>query len=408
VTELDLGLKVQSRRLLWRMGYTTRVDVPLRAFVPQQNTQGRKTRYETFTDLDVLGIAITPGFAVSSLIADCKTTQRGSTERMFWVRGVSDFFAADQAWMVRAGGVTAASRQLADRLNISVLEPTDLSQLEDYHPSELPLTGGPLELLFDEQKVAASMAALTSLDRKLEKFVEYRQFDYWVYEEYRNLLQVVAHLSDVHKVLDPAHPLHRALFVDCAWLYCLSLAHAAQYVRAVHVSNIDTALQQYLFGGQVALQEKRALATMLARLAPQGASPSGSDGALPEWFPQLRELLIRHLRRPSVINDELRYAEWAVEAQIAKENATVAEAFGDSFSPIAAKLLSDVCGFLVTVANLNPGFRTFARTVFAQPVQVSGPTASVQASAPEGSVQTGQASLESAPTGRAPTIDPGI
>lgn len=407
MTELDLGLKVQSRRLLWRMGYTTRVDVPLRAFVPQ-HSQGRKTRYETFTDLDVLGIAIAPGFAVSSLIADCKTTQRGSTERMFWVRGVSDFFAADQAWMVRAGGVTAASRQLADRLSISVLEPTDLNQLEEYHPSELPLAEGPLALLFDEQKVATSMAALTSLDKKLEKLVEYRQFDYWVYEEHRNLLQVVAHLSDVSKVLDPGHPLHRALFVDCAWLYCLSLAHAAQYVRAVHVSNIDMALQQYLFGGQMALQEKRALASMLARLAPDGASSSDSDGALPEWFPQLRELLVRHLRRPTMVSDELRYAEWAVEAQIAKESATVAQAFGDFFSPVAAKLLADICGFLVTAASLNPGFRSFARTVFAQPVVVSAPTGQVQVSAPAGGAQlSGAGSLQAgAPSPEPNPTDP--
>jgi hypothetical protein len=170
--------------------------------------------------------------------------------------------------------------------------------------------------------------------------------------------------------------------VDCAWLYCLSLAHAAQYVRAVHVSNMDTALQQYLFGGQVALQEKRALAAALARLAPKGAAPGGSDGVLPEWFPQLRELLVRHLRRPTVINDELRYAEWAVEAQLAKERATAAEAFGALFSPVAAKLLSDVCGFLVTVASLNPDFRAFARTVFAQPDLPAASAGSAQGEKP--------------------------
>ena len=367
MSELDLGLKVQSRRLLWRMGFTTRVDVPLRAFVPQSASRPHSAQHETFTDLDVLGIGIVPGFAVRSLIADCKTTQRGSTERMFWVRGVSDFFAADEAWMVRTGGVTAASRQLADRLGISVLEPSDLNHLEEYHPSQLPLDAGPLALLFDEQSVAAAMKALTSLDKKLDKLVEYRQFDYWVFDEHRNLQQVVAHLTNVKKVLDPSHPAHRALFLDCAWLYSLSLAHAAQYVRSVHVSDVSTALQQYLFGGQLALQEKKALAKALARLAPEQIPSGGSDGVLPPWFPQLLELLVRHLRRPAVVNDELRYAEWSVEAQLAKEHATAADAFGSLFSPVAAKLLSDVCGFLVGVAELNPHFRSFARSVFAQP-----------------------------------------
>ncbi len=133
MTELDLGLKVASRRLLWRMGFTTRVDVPLRAHVP---TTRKGAQHETFTDLDVLGIVVAPGFALRTVISDCKTSQRGSTERMFWVRGVSDFFSADDAWMVRSGGVVAAARQLAARLQISVLEPTDLARLEEYHPHE--------------------------------------------------------------------------------------------------------------------------------------------------------------------------------------------------------------------------------------------------------------------------------
>ncbi len=117
----------------------------------------------------------------------------------------------------------------------------------------MPLDSGPLALLFDEGRVAAAMKAMTSLDRRIEKkLVEYRQFDYWVYDEHRNLLQVVAHLATAAKHLRPDEPAHRALFVDCAWLYTLSLAHAARYVRAVHISDPNTALQQYLFGGQIA------------------------------------------------------------------------------------------------------------------------------------------------------------
>ncbi|WJK33173.1 hypothetical protein [Solwaraspora sp. WMMA2065] len=372
MTEHDLGLKITSRRLLWRMGFSTRVDVPLRAYIPA-NTGRATPRFESFTDLDVLGIVISPGFALRSVISDCKTSQRGSTERMFWVRGVSDFFSADDAWMVRAGGVTAASRQLAARLGISVLEPGDLARLEEFHPTTLELTTGPLSILFDQRLVEASLKAFTRMDKKLDKLAEYRQFDYWVYEEHRNLLQVVAHLEQVARALDPKHPVHRALFLDCSWLYTLSLAHAARNVRAVHVTDIDTALQQYLFGGQMALQEKKRLAEILQRLAPKQTVIGGSDGVLPPWYPQLLDLLTRHLRRPNSISDELRYAEWAAEAQLAKVTPTVADAFGEGFDPLAAKLLADVCGFLVTVSRLDAGFRSFARQVLAQPSAVGAP-----------------------------------
>ena len=218
------------------------------------------------------------------------------------------------------------------------------------------------------------MKAFTTLDKKLAPLVEYRQFDYWVYEEHRNLLQVVAHLEQVNRHLDPRQPSHRALFIDCAWLYSLSLAHAAQHVRALHVTDVDTALQQYLFGGQMALQEKQKLAAVLQRLAPKGAVASATGGVLPAWYPQLLELLTRHLRRPSVVNDELRYAEWVAEAQLAKESATVAQTFGTAFDPLAAKLVADVCGFLVTVANVDADFRAFARACFALPGDVATPS----------------------------------
>jgi hypothetical protein len=114
VSEKDLGLKVASRRLLWRMGYSTRIDVPLRTLVPEKTPRGKDT-YETFTDLDVLGLCIVPGFAVRAVISDCKTSASRSTERMFWIRGVGEFFAADDAWMVRSGPVRSLPPQGSSR-----------------------------------------------------------------------------------------------------------------------------------------------------------------------------------------------------------------------------------------------------------------------------------------------------
>jgi hypothetical protein len=364
VTELDLDLKVASRRLLWRMGFSTRVDVKLRAVVPGHSPGD--TKYESFTDLDVLGIMSAPGFALRKVIADCKTSQRRSTERMFWIRGVADFFTADDAWMVRSGGVTAAARQLSVRLGISVLEQKDLVVLESHHPTELRLSDKPLAILFDAKAVGSYMKAFTTLSKNLEELLEYREFDYWVYDEHRNLLQLVAHVTHAARNLDPAHPVHRALFYECIWLYALSIAQASAHVRALHVNEIDAALQQYIFGGQLALREKRRLAALLRQLAPKGAEGT-DDGVLPVWYPQLLELVSRHLRQPYALNDELRYAEWLAAAQHAKETITVANAFGDSYQKVPSQLLEGVSDFLVAVANLNPGFRDHARTVLGPP-----------------------------------------
>lgn len=380
MSELDLGLKTEARRLLWRMGYSTRVDVPLRSHVPPSTRRGGRGSYETYTDLDVLGITITPGSGVHSIIADCKTSSRGSTERMFWIRGVADFFDANEAWMVRSKSVTAASRQLSGRLGISVMESADLQALETYHPIDVPLDQGPLALLFNESAVSDYMKAYTTLDKKLDKLLEYRQFDYWVYDEHRNLLQAVAHIAEASRHLDSSNPRHRAIFYDFTWLYVHSLAHAISRVRAAHVTNISESLQDYIFGGQVALREKQQLASALRKFAPPHLTEEAGDGVLPQWYPQLLELLTRQLRRPFLTTTQLRYAEWLSEAQVAKEISSLSEAFSTHYDPLAAKLLADVCGFLVTVGNLDPGFRIHARSLMAPP-SIETPDVDSQAAA---------------------------
>ncbi|MGV9238983.1 hypothetical protein [Streptomyces nigra] len=323
-----------------------------------------------------------------SIIADCKTSSRGSTERMFWIRGVADFFNADEAWMVRSKSVTAASRQLSGRLGISVMETADLHTLETFHPTDVPLDEGPLGLLFDESAVSNYMKGYTTLDRKLDKLLEYRQFDYWVYDEHRNLLQVVAHISEASRHLDPSNPRHRAIFYDFSWLYVHSLAHAISRVRAAHVTNITESLQDYIFGGQVALQEKQKLASVLRKLAPPSLIEEAGDGILPNWYPQLLELLTRQLRRPYLTSAQLRYAEWLSEAQVAKETSSLAAAFATQYDPLASKLLADVCGFLVTVGNLDPGFRAHARSTMAPPLAENAEAAS-KGEAGEGTQQGG-------------------
>jgi hypothetical protein len=62
------------------------------------------------------------------------------------------------------------------------------------------------------------------------------------------------------------------------------------------------------------------------------------------------------------MGEVLRYAEFLATATLVNEPATVRTAFGDQYvRPIAAKLLADVCGFLVTAAGLGAEFRAEAR-----------------------------------------------
>lgn len=360
MTELDLGLKVATRRLFWRMGFTTRIDVPLRA-VGDGGSDRKSRAPEAFTDLDVLGLTISPGFRLQGAIADCKTGKRArAIERVFWLRGVADFFNADDAWVVREHPPPDAARQLAARLGVAVLTGDDLTALETFHPTDLPIDHPAVARLFDRGKVEKYLASSTGLDKKLKHLLEYRQFDYFVYEPHRNPLQLVAHLHDAKGTLDPKHPHHVALFVDLAWLYLVAVTQVVEHVRAAHLTDPDTATQEYLFGGQLGLREKRQMATLLAKVVPEGVE---KPDPLPPYYASLRELVVRVLRRPHHILSALRYAEVASAGLADGVRVRLKAAFAPEYDEIAAKLLTDVCGFLVGAADLHPDFRTEAQRI---------------------------------------------
>jgi len=351
----DLPLKLAMRRLFWSMGASTCLDVKLRAYVAGDK---RGSGWQEFTDLDVLSVACSLSGQPRITLADCKTSSRRAIERMFWIRGVADFFAADDAYLVRSNPVPVATRALSSRLGVGVLDPDDYSALLRTFPTSLELEG-PLGCLFDLDSVQTQLDNTSGLDRKLNGLVEFVRFDYWVYEPYRNLTQVVAHLADAVGTLDANNPHHLSLFFETAWLYALALAHATHHARVSQMADVPLALRTHVAGGELAAREKAALAELLNQA---GIRVDTRTAVLPPYIDLMAELVTRLLVRPAELNDVLRYAEYLTTAVAVGEQATVGAAFGkDTVRPIAAKLLADVCGFLVTASGIRREFRTAAR-----------------------------------------------
>jgi hypothetical protein len=369
MTELDLGLKVASRRLLWRMGYTTRLDVPLRGVSKAGASSAmhrgqRSSGPEAYTDLDVLGYTVAGGFRMQSAIVDCKTSSKGSTNRMFWVRGVADFFGADAAYMVRERDLTDAARQLTSRLRISALNSGEVTRLEELHPCELGLGREPLAWLFEPDKATTVLRAFGDLDKRLKPLADYREFTYWVTEPYRNPMLLVDEVTAAAPLLDARVPQHLALVLDCAWLYLLSLSQAVEGIRATHIADPDRGLQEYLFGGPAGLREKEGLARLLKTVKDSGALPGDVHvDLLPVYYPRLRELTVRILARPDTVLPALRMLELVTSVTALGGRIEKPEDMGGLFEEVAAKRAADVVGFLVGTAGLDNGFRARARSL---------------------------------------------
>lgn len=349
----DLALKVAMRRLMWRMGCSTRLDVRLRTYV---HSEVGRAPAQDLTDLDVLGFAFTPAGQLHTTFADCRSSEKRALERMFWIRGVADFVEADEAYLVRAHDVPPAGRALASRLHVGIVTPDDFAALEATFPTQLDFSG-PLACLFNEETVARHLDAQNGADKKLDKLLKYLEFDYWILEPYRNLTQLVAHLKEVVAVLDPNERLHRTLFYDCVWHYSLAVARAAAFVRSTRMGAVPVAVRTYAGGGEQALREKAGLAQLL-----RTAGVLVDTGLVdPPYLGGLTELVNRYVARPGDTADVLRYAEYLATSEVNRDDATLSAAFGTAVSAIAANLTAVTASFLVNAAGLRPEFRAHAR-----------------------------------------------
>jgi hypothetical protein len=338
MSEDDLDLKLAARRLAWCQGYATRVNVPLRSYVEKR---AGRPGYQEYTDLDLLAISTTASGRVESQIFDCKSTTTKTTERTFWLRGVADFFGATDAWMLRPAEVTDASRQLASKLQLGVLTKNDLEVLTAIAAGGDSM-GPAIERLFDVGIIGKIRTAFSTLDKRLHNLNDYISYDYWVYEPYQNLAQMVAHLRSAARYMDGRSPVHTALLFDCIWLYVHSLAHASDYIRRTNAGQVYSALLEYFLGGQVAIREKE---------------------LEPEYFRPLAETLTRMYVRRGVFTAVMRYCEVASANLIDGRRPYLSSALGGEYDEIVGKLMYDVAAFLISNARLAPSFRESVRTI---------------------------------------------
>jgi hypothetical protein len=354
LSEHDLDLKLTVRRLYWLEGMSTRLNVKLRTHVAGAPSSRAKT--EEFTDLDVLGISQSAGGKVVSAIGDCKTVRKQANERCFWLRGVADFFEAETAHLVRSHDVPVSTRQLATRLNLGVLTTDDLRATLAWFDGGSVTPG--IELLFDRNSIARQNQLISGVDNKLSRLTDYRDFGYWIVEPHRTIDGVIHNLSIARELLNPKDPAHRSLVLDMVWLFCLALSHAASHVRDTYAANVELALQQYMFGGPAGLRDKQQQAAVLDQLLRSKGTARPKVQVFPEYFPGLLETVTRHVRRPALGVEIMRYAEWLTLAASDKDLRTtpVAAVYGPRYEPVAGKLLGDTIQFLVGAAALDRGF----------------------------------------------------
>ncbi len=152
------------------------------------------------------------------------------------------------------------------------------------------------------------------------------------------------------------------MLFDCTWIYLLTLARAAEYVRRTKTSQVYNTLREYFLGGQIEIREKEARLSATRRL-----SPHLDTNLTPEYFDPLAETFARLFVRQRSIVDGMRYCEVAIASLIWGRRPSILTAFGEDYDVVSAKLLLDVIQYLASSAKLSPSFRVLAREMIMDP-----------------------------------------
>jgi hypothetical protein len=349
VSELDFNQKLEMRRAFWAMGASTRIDVKLSALVKADSKN--RTGSEDMTDLDVLAVEYVPMAGIVTSVADCKTGKSRATERVFWLRGVSDLFGARAAYLSRDAELPSAARQLALRLGISAMNGEDRRAfLEQAGIARLPKVGGFMEgaaVRRWEQQIAMAPKAI-------DKLQLYRRSFYWVFPRFRNLSQLPGYLIESSKHFDSKQLWAQVLLFDLAWMYLLTVLHAVDEITRLHLSGFDASLKQVFVGSEQEIREKEATLKLLLEFAATRGTRTPYS-VVPPYFADLVDLVTRAARRRSHATEALRVLEFTGVETVATSGAAWTQAF-PAADPLDAKLASDVVRFLARAANLSSEF----------------------------------------------------
>jgi hypothetical protein len=310
-----------------------------------------RTGSEEWTDLDVLAVEYVPMVGIVTAVADCKTGKSRATERVFWLRGVSDLFGARAAYLSRDADLPSAARQLALRLGISAMNSEDRRAFLDQAGSaRLPKVGGFIEgasVRSWEQQIAMAPKAIDKLQR-------YRRSFYWVFPRYRNLSQLPGYLIEAAKYFDSKQLWAQVLLFDLAWMYLVTVLNAVDEITRLHLSGFDASLKQVFVGSEQEIREKEATLKLLLEFAEMGGVRAAYS-VVPPYFSDLVDLTTRVARRRAHATEALRVLEFTGVETMAASGAAWTQAF-PSADPLDAKLASDVVRFLARAANLSSDF----------------------------------------------------
>ncbi len=358
--DADIDLKMRMQKVLWSLGFYTRVNVKLSVSqVPEPSRDSRRAASYELTDLDVLGIRIGADFTMNYTVADCKSGKAPSpVNRAFWLSGVMNYFSADRGYIALSRDIPNYQKEVATRLGITLVDETNLRRLEEHYIR----SGSPIPV-GDAGALQYLEGNLSTLSREFYPALIYRKQEFWFTDPARNVLQSIAVVQQLRDQFKPEQKFHRVLLVDMLTLFSLSLLQICSVIFQTSPIDFKTAIRSALFGGAKGLETRQAFLDDLSKLAEklmtQARIPFTEDVAKlmqldPPYFDKLAERAVRLVNRPNEAKDVLRYLQAFLMEHTLYDRSNLPNIFGDDYSEVTLKFVSDLAQFYVEATGVNP------------------------------------------------------
>ena len=296
----DTYLKLRLSRLLWKMGYFVRRNIPVSTY-----TLGKRVpKRIDITDIDVLGIRWDEDFTPDRIVCECKSGSKAKPlDRSFWLRGVMHFFGARKGYLlVRESGMVPGN--VGAKMGVTVIDHNLLTDYEKRYDIKNDYWVGSCNPEIDSEIFLYRKSLKESVRRPLNYIV----YGYWKDPEYYQIKRLITSGRELSRKFQPSIDAYRWLTFECINLFASSVLGFCNKLFVTEPQRIPEETSTELFGGFLSKRERQSIASSLLKLMRSYIESQYRDkfplrpedlNLNPDYFDKLVDLVVRLMSRPN-------------------------------------------------------------------------------------------------------------
>jgi hypothetical protein len=274
----DLPLKLLGTLLFKQMGYNTYYEVKLRTL-----SYIESVKIHDVSDIDVLGIKFQADMSQFIIGAECKSGESSALDELYKFIGVMDYYKINKGYLLKTK-IHQNARQVSSKNGISCFTESEIRVMLNGFDIDIDK-----EVKVENAKYQKLLSAIGVEQKTCPKLISYLNYDYWNKEHWRNIHNLLHLLNaGIQPSLFKEKSTEQKLFYYyVVELFAIAMLQNISLSISQNYSDVEHALQNNLYGGPEALDERRKLHDLVSQVTNQNNSFS------PSWESDFINLSVR-------------------------------------------------------------------------------------------------------------------